>query len=109
IWKGLTSTAKTTFNAMKTAISNIMNNVKSKIKSIWNGVMSFFKGINLKSIGRNIIQGLINGISGMAGALASKIKSMANAIPNGMKKLLGIHSPSRVMRDQVGYHVGTGM
>ncbi|KIL31299.1 hypothetical protein B4145_2806 [Bacillus subtilis] len=109
IWKALTSTAKTTFNAMKTAISNIMNNVKSKIKSIWNGVMSFFKGINLKSIGRNIIQGLINGISGMAGALASKIKSMANAIPNGMKKLLGIHSPSRVMRDQVGYHVGTGM
>ncbi|MDH5842671.1 hypothetical protein QFW94_15935 [Bacillus velezensis] len=109
IWKGLTSTAKTTFNAMKSAISNIMNNVKSKIKSIWNGVMSFFKGINLKSIGRNIIQGLINGISGMAGALASKVKSMANAIPNGMKKLLGIHSPSRVMRDQVGYHVGTGM
>ncbi|CAF1780812.1 hypothetical protein [Bacillus subtilis] len=109
IWKALTSTAKTTFNAMKTAISNIMNNVKSKIKSIWNGVMSFFKGINLKSIGRNIIQGLINGISGMAGVLASKIKSMANAIPNGMKKLLGIHSPSRVMRDQVGYHVGTGM
>ncbi len=45
----------------------------------------------------------------MAGALASKVKSMANAIPNGMKKLLGIHSPSRVMRDQVGYHVGTGM
>ncbi|MDL5023350.1 phage tail protein [Bacillus velezensis] len=109
IWKGLTSTAKTTFNAMKSAISNIMNNVKSKIKSIWNGVMSFFKGINLKSIGRNIIQGLINGISSMAGALASKVKSMANAIPNGMKKLLGIHSPSRVMRDQVGYHVGTGM
>ncbi|WP_424162179.1 hypothetical protein ACPA1T_19450 [Bacillus amyloliquefaciens] len=109
IWKGLTSTAKTTFNAMKSAISNIMNNVKSKIKSIWNGVMSFFKGINLKSIGRNIIQGLINGIGGMAGALASKVKSMANAIPNGMKKLLGIHSPSRVMRDQVGYHVGTGM
>ncbi|WPF80653.1 hypothetical protein [Bacillus velezensis] len=109
IWKGLTSTAKTTFNAMKSAISNIMNNVKSKIKSIWNGVMSFFKGINLKSIGRNIIQGLINGISGMAGALASKVKSMANAIPNGMKKLLGIHSPSRVMRDKVGYHVGTGM
>ncbi|WP_414627002.1 hypothetical protein [Bacillus amyloliquefaciens] len=109
IWKGLTSTAKTTFNAMKSAITSIMNNVKSKIKSIWNGVMSFFKGINLVSIGRNIIQGLINGIGGMAGALASKVKSMANAIPNGMKKLLGIHSPSRVMRDQVGYHVGTGM
>lgn len=109
VWKALTSTAKNSFNAMKNAISNIMNSVKSRIKSIWNSVVSFFKGINLKSIGRNIIQGLINGIGGMAGALASKVKAMANAIPNGMKKLLGIHSPSRVMRDQVGYHVGTGM
>lgn len=109
VWKALTSAAKNSFNAMKNAISNIMNSVKSRIKSIWNSVVSFFKGINLKSIGRNIIQGLINGIGGMAGALASKVKAMANAIPNGMKKLLGIHSPSRVMRDQVGYHVGTGM
>ncbi|WP_420976947.1 tail tape measure protein [Bacillus vallismortis] len=109
VWKALISTAKNSFNAMKNAISNIMNSVKSRIKSIWNSVVSFFKGINLKSIGRNIIQGLINGIGGMAGALASKVKAMANAIPNGMKKLLGIHSPSRVMRDQVGYHVGTGM
>lgn len=109
LWKGLVSTAKSLFNSMKNAISGIMKSAKSTITSIWNGVMKFFRGINLWQIGKNIIQGLINGISGMAGALASKVKSMANAIPNGMKKLLGIHSPSRVMRDQVGYHVGTGM
>ncbi|WP_426381874.1 hypothetical protein ACPWUE_06205 [Bacillus velezensis] len=109
LWKGLVSTAKSLFNSMKNAISGIMKSAKSTITSIWNGVMKFFRGINLWQIGKNIIQGLIKGISGMAGALASKVKSMANAIPNGMKKLLGIHSPSRVMRDQVGYHVGTGM
>ncbi|WP_041482009.1 phage tail protein [Bacillus velezensis] len=109
LWKGLVSTAKSLFNSMKNAISGIMKSAKSTITSIWNGVMKFFRGINLWQIGKNIIQGLINGISGMAGALASKVKSMANAIPNGMKKLLGIHSPSRVMRDKVGYHVGTGM
>lgn len=109
LWKGLVSTAKSLFNSMKNAISGIMKSAKSTITSIWNGVMKFFRAINLWQIGKNIIQGLIKGISGMAGALASKVKSMANAIPNGMKKLLGIHSPSRVMRDQVGYHVGTGM
>ncbi|UNE49961.1 hypothetical protein F5K02_03485 [Bacillus amyloliquefaciens] len=109
LWKGLVSTAKSLFNSMKTAISGAMKSAKSTITSIWNGVMKFFRGINLWQIGKNIIQGLIKGIGGMAGALASKVKSMANAIPNGMKKLLGIHSPSRVMRDQVGYHVGTGM
>ncbi|WP_438421645.1 hypothetical protein [Bacillus siamensis] len=109
IWNGIKSAASTAFSYMKAQIVNRIQATKERIVSIWNGVMKFFKGINLKSIGRNIIQGLINGISGMAGALASKVKSMANAIPSGMKKLLGIHSPSRVMRDQVGYHVGTGM
>ncbi len=109
IWNGIKSAASTAFSYMKAQIVNRIQATKERIVSIWNGVMKFFKGINLKTIGRNIIQGLINGISGMAGALASKVKSMANAIPNGMKKLLGIHSPSRVMRDQVGYHVGTGM
>ncbi|MFH6684034.1 hypothetical protein RI119_14040 [Bacillus amyloliquefaciens] len=109
IWNGIKSAASTAFSYMKAQIVNRIQATKERIVSIWNGVMKFFRGINLKSIGRNIIQGLINGISGMAGALASKVKSMANAIPSGMKKLLGIHSPSRVMRDQVGYHVGTGM
>lgn len=109
IWNGIKNAASTAFSYMKAQIVNRIQATKERIVSIWNGVMKFFKGINLKSIGRNIIQGLINGIGGMAGALASKVKSMANAIPNGMKKLLGIHSPSRVMRDQVGYHVGTGM
>lgn len=109
IWNGIKSAASNAFLYMKNQIANRIIATREKIVSIWNGVMKFFKGINLKTIGRNIIQGLINGISGMAGALASKVKSMANAIPNGMKKLLGIHSPSRVMRDQVGYHVGTGM
>ncbi|QBJ83513.1 hypothetical protein [Bacillus subtilis] len=109
IYNGIKSAASNAFLYMKNQIANRIIATREKIVSIWNSVMKFFKGINLKTIGRNIIQGLINGISGMAGALASKIKSMANAIPNGMKKLLGIHSPSRVMRDQVGYHVGTGM
>ncbi|MEN7434594.1 hypothetical protein AAGV27_04350 [Bacillus velezensis] len=109
IWNGIKGAASTAFSYMKAQIVNRIQATKERIVSIWNSVMKFFRGINLKSIGRNIIQGLINGISGMAGALASKVKSMANAIPNGMKKLLGIHSPSRVMRDQVGYHVGTGM
>ncbi|QDF48997.1 phage tail length tape-measure protein [Bacillus velezensis] len=109
IYNGIKSAASNAFLYMKNQIANRIIATREKIVSIWNSVMKFFKGINLKTIGRNIIQGLINGISGMAGALASKVKSMANAIPNGMKKLLGIHSPSRVMRDQVGYHVGTGM
>lgn len=71
--------------------------------------MSFFKGINLASIGRNIMQGLINGVTGMWGKVKSTFSRLTNAIPKTIKKVLGIHSPSRVMRDQVGYHIGTGL
>lgn len=109
VWNGLKSTASRVFNAMKSSITSIMNNVKSKIKDIWNSVMSFFKGINLASIGRNIMQGLINGVTGMWGKVESTFSRLTNAIPKTIKKVLGIHSPSRVMRDQVGYHIGTGL
>ncbi|KRT94026.1 hypothetical protein ABE068_01310 [Bacillus glycinifermentans] len=109
IWKGMTSTGKNSFNALKGAASGIMNATKDRIKSIWNGVMSFFKGINLGSVGRDIMQGLINGVTGMWGAVSSTFSRLTNAIPSTIKKILGIHSPSRVMRDQVGYHIGTGM
>lgn len=109
VWNGLKSTASRVFNAMKSSITSIMNNVKSKIKAIWNSVMRFFKGINLASIGRNIMQGLINGVTGMWGKVESTFSRLTNAIPKTIKKVLGIHSPSRIMRDQVGYHIGTGL
>lgn len=47
-------------------------------------------------IGRNLIQGLINGVLGMLGKLKSTIMGVANAAPDWFKKILGIHSPSRV-------------
>ncbi|MFS0655718.1 hypothetical protein [Bacillus sp. 179-C3.3 HS] len=106
---GIFNTVKSIFNNMKNAIGNAMRAVKTTISNIWNGVMGFFKGINLFSIGKDIINGLIRGIGGMAGAIKNKAMEMAKALPGWMKKVLGIHSPSRVMRDQVGYHVGTGM
>lgn len=61
------------------------------------------------SIGRNIVQGLWNGISGAAGWLYSKVASFATGILDGMKSALGIHSPSRVMRDIVGKNIVLGI
>ncbi|QFR56322.1 tape measure protein [Bacillus phage 049ML001] len=109
VWNKLKSAASSTFNALKSSVTNIMNSVKDRIKSIWNSVMSFFKGINLGSIGRNIMQGLINGVTGMWGRVTSTFSRLTNAIPKTIKKILGIHSPSRLMRDEIGYHIGTGL
>jgi len=64
---------------------------------IWNTIVDTFEGIDLWQIGKDIVQGLINGITNMAGAVWDSVKSLANSIPSGIKSLLGIHSPSRVM------------
>lgn len=63
----------------------------------------------MASIGRNIIQGLINGIGNAAGALYNKMQSIAKSALNGAKAALGIKSPSRKFRDEVGKWIPEGI
>ncbi|MFA2861487.1 carbamoyl-phosphate synthase large subunit [Bacillus paranthracis] len=53
-------------------------------------------GTMLKDIGKDIIQGLINGISGMVGKAVSAVKRVASSIKDGIADFFDIHSPSRV-------------
>ncbi|RPJ97293.1 hypothetical protein CW357_01100 [Rummeliibacillus sp. TYF005] len=119
-WSAAKSVTSTLVGGIKTVVSNIfgkfkevvstaMSKVKSAVESGWNKAKSFLEGINLASIGRNIIEGLVNGIKGAAGKIASAVKSVADGIPAKFKSILGIHSPSRVMRDQVGYWITEGI
>lgn len=61
------------------------------------------------SIGSDIVHGIWNGISGAAGWLADQVKNFASGILDGMKNALGIHSPSRLFRDQVGKYIAQGI
>ncbi|MGX9292873.1 phage tail protein [Bacillus sp. A015] len=105
IWK----TVSGKFNDIKNSVSNKMNDVRSKIKSIWDKVMAFFKGIDLFKIGKDIIRGLIRGIGGVAGDLYKKASDIVGNVKNTFTKLFNIHSPSRWMRDEIGYNLGAGM
>lgn len=53
----------------------------------------------LGNIGSNIIQGLVNGVTGAAGRLIDAVKGAVGDAINAAKNLLGIHSPSRVFRE----------
>lgn len=53
----------------------------------------------LGEIGSNIIQGLVNGVTGAAGKLVDSVKGAVGDAIDGAKNLLGIHSPSRVFRE----------
>ncbi|AXM90537.1 phage tail tape measure protein [Anoxybacillus ayderensis G10] len=87
------------FNLLKNAVSKAMDGVKTAIETGWNKTKSFLQNINLKQIGKDIIQGLINGLGSMMGLVQKKISEIANSIPAWAKKILGIHSPSRVMAE----------
>lgn len=61
------------------------------------------------SIGSQIVQGIINGITGSIGKVGSAILGgVKDAIAN-VKNMLGIHSPSRLFRDQIGRNIGLGL
>lgn len=83
------------FNAFKSVVGTAMNNVKTAISSGWDKAKSFLEGINLSSIGRNIIEGLINGIKNAGKKISSAVKSIADSIPEKFKDILGIHSPAK--------------
>lgn len=101
------SSVKEKFNNIKQSISEKMGEVKNSISNIWGNVMDFFKNINLFDIGKNIIQGLINGIKNMASSVVDSVKGVVDGAIEGAKKLLGIHSPSRVFME-FGEYSGEG-
>lgn len=63
----------------------------------------------MMSVGKNIVEGVWNGITSMGSWLSSKVSGFFNGIVDGAKKALGIHSPSRVFRDEVGKYMAQGV
>ncbi len=81
----------------------------SKIPSIISQVKNAFISVDWGSVGMNIIKGIANGLKGAAGAIVEAAKGAAESALNAAKNALGIHSPSRVFRDQVGKMMALGM
>ncbi|TYQ64371.1 phage tail tape measure protein [Enterococcus faecium] len=90
-------------------ILSVIGSVTSAISNIGNSIIDTLSGIDLFEIGSNIIQGLINGIGSMVRAVASKISEVAGNIKDKITGALGIHSPSRWMRDYVGKFIPQGI
>ncbi|MER5783737.1 phage tail tape measure protein [Streptomyces mobaraensis] len=75
-------------------------------------IVSFFGnfGSMLYDKGVDLIRGLWNGIKSMGSWLKSTLMSWAkDMIPGPIAKALGIHSPSRLMRDEIGKFIPAGL
>lgn len=72
------------------------------VPKIFSEIASAFKGQDWLSIGGNIIQGIGNGIRNGVGAIADAARSAAASALDAAKRFLGISSPSKRFRDEVG-------
>ena len=61
------------------------------------------------SIGSQIVNGIISGITGSIGKVGSAILGGVKDAISDVKNFLGIHSPSRLFRDQIGRNIGLGL
>lgn len=58
------------------------------------------------SIGKDLIAGLWSGISDKIDWVKKKIKGMGESITKAIKGVFGIHSPSKIWREQIGQNLG---
>ncbi|KRN61615.1 phage tail protein [Carnobacterium maltaromaticum] len=116
IVEGLLQAQDRLFKAVTTLINgmaeNIRNNkeeVKSAAVNLLDAIIGVFVPDALFDVGKNIIQGLIDGVGSMIDAAAKKVGEVASGIKENITGALGIHSPSRWMRDHVGKFIPQGI
>ena len=106
--RALNKTVSEAFSNMRKAVSEKMQEIWTKIKEIWGNVQRFFENIDLKQIGKDIIAGLISGITAKATELYRKATEIASNISKKIRKALDSKSPSRVTM-AIGEDVGDGL
>ena len=107
----LANIGRTAMTGLGNAISSAIGFVKSAASKIVNAIVSAIAAIpgKMLSIGSNIVQGLWNGISDMTGWIIDKIGGFASSVVSSIKDFFGIHSPSKLMRDEVGKYLAQGI
>lgn len=83
--------------------------VVASIPQVISSIIEVFGQTDWLQLGKDIINGLINGIGAMAGALWDAAVSVASSALDAIKSFFGIASPSKVMRDEVGKFIPAGV
>lgn len=96
-------------NGMAENIRNNKESVRDAALNLLDAIIGVFVPDALFDVGKNIIQGLIDGVGSMIDAAAKKVGEVASGIKDSITGSLGIHSPSRWMRDYVGKFIPQGI
>lgn len=88
---------------LKKGITDAISSVTETTKKILSAIKSAFDNFSLFDIGKDLIQGLINGVNNMIETAKNAVANVGNAVIDKVKNVLGIHSPSTVFAEIGGY------
>ncbi len=112
-WRSAASTAATVGYQIPSAVAQGIYRGNPALLSASgqaaNMARSAFSGGNWWSLGYNISAGVASGVSGGSYLITSAAKSAAQSALSAAKRALGVRSPSRVFRDEVGRMIPAGM
>ena len=111
---GLSDSAKSLFESARKGASTSSENMAKDIKNNIIRSKSHIEKENWYSSGVNLVAGLRNGLvakwsSTSSDGLVGKIVSLASGLTAALKRAFGIHSPSRLWRDDIGYYLAEGL
>lgn len=92
-------------NAIIKAIPKLL----AVVPRIFTSLVDTFKKTDWASIGKNILDGVMEGLKNAVKNIGNAVKSIGNTFLNTFKSVFGIKSPSRVFRDQVGKYLADGL
>lgn len=103
---GVTLIAKLAVGLIK-AIPQLISKIPQIISSLVRGFANYFS--NMHDVGKNLVSGIWEGIKNAKDWLLGKIKEWCGNILNGIKAFFGIHSPSKVFKDEIGTNLALGV
>jgi hypothetical protein len=114
LWTGIKAGASAAWEGIKNivfgvgqAIANFFMTwtLAGQIYTHWDQIMAFMGALPAKfmTLGSQIMQGMVDGITGSLGAVKDAITGAGGATIDWFKEKLGIHSPSRVFAELGGF------
>ena len=103
------SVGKTVISLIGKGISALASLPMTLLRKAASSAMKAFTGIGWGNVGSNIVRGIARGITAGVSVIINAAKSAAKSAFNAAKSALGIHSPSKLFRDQVGLNISKGM
>ena len=101
------SLEKASLNSNTAVVNNFASMASKMVSDMKNAVRSI-QNQGWSGVGQNICSGIQSGINRGWSWLSSTVSNLASSLLRSAKSALGIHSPSRLFRDEVGENIGLG-